>query len=236
MPERIKTNHYLGGYFIVEQATRAEFMSDKLLPKSIYTPSECICDLHPNSYCLSWVRKGNEELKEYQKKLNLSDEIFNSLCKDCEKYFNENKYGWENMFLDLNCLLYFKDKYFKNIPNLKILTISTTEKYKKEFLEEEVPLKNHSVTGVYSILQEECIVDIKKGFLGYEILGFEYGSFHSFICNSLETDLNTKLDIELNQYGKIDDYETACKGTEYVNNPEIGAEPVLWQPWAINEI
>lgn len=228
--------HYLGGYFIVEQTRRSDYMSKDLLPDFIFTPSNCICNLHPDSHCLSWVRKDVKEINGYQKRIKLPDDDFNSLCQDCNKYFEENKYGWVNMFLDLECLHYIKNKYFNNIDNLKILAISTTQQYMDDFLQEETPPENHGESGVYTMLKIKEEIDIQKKFRGYEILGFEYGSFHSFICNGLEKELNGKLGINFNSNGLIDNYKDACKAAEHVNNSGVGAEPVLWQPWAINEI
>ncbi len=56
------------------------------------------------------------------------------------------------------------------------------------------------------------------------------------MCNSLETDYSTKLNISFNRNGLIDNFEDAEKAADFTNSPEVGAEPVLWQPWAIIEI
>jgi hypothetical protein len=71
---------------------------------------------------------------------------------------------------------------------------------------------------------------------GFEILGEEWGEwFHSFVCNSLENEYVERLHLSLNKNGLIDCYEDAVRATDHTNLDEVGAEPVLWQPWLISE-
>ena len=47
--------------------------------------------------------------------------------------------------------------------------------------------------------------------------------------------LSHREDLKLNQYGLIDRHDLAIQATDYINLPKTGAEPLLWQPWAIIE-
>lgn len=69
--------------------------------------------------------------------------------------------------------------------------------------------------------------------LGFEILGYDMGTFHSYICNRLEDDYDKEYGFRLNRSGFISTIDEAKKLAEYTNRDDVGAEPVLWLPWVI---
>ncbi|MGC4068432.1 MAG: hypothetical protein QM784_28055 [Polyangiaceae bacterium] len=72
--------------------------------------------------------------------------------------------------------------------------------------------------------------------LGFEVLGANWGgSFHTFSCNSLEQQFSENIGIAFNQDGLIDTYEDALKASEYTNRDDVGAEPVAWYPFRLDE-
>jgi hypothetical protein len=121
------------------------------------------------------------------------------------------------------------------IQNINLLAIATTTQNRDLFLQEELS-SNNAEEGVYQALQSNQTIKINHNLLGYEVLGNDYGRFHSFVCNGLETDFAHKLNIKLNQHGLIDQYEQAIQASNYANHPDTGTEPVLWIPWAIIEL
>lgn len=230
---------YFGGYFIIESTHPKEWMGNNQFPNLIKTPSHCICNLHPDSICLNWVKSEKNEITDYQNKLKLSDMDFDNFRMDCDKYFNEDLFAWQSVFTDYKAAEYFLYKYLQAVPNLDIFSIATTADFREKYLKEEEKigtLENMVPSGIYLSLKKNELVNIKEGFIGFDILGFEYGSCHSFICNSLEKEYSDKLGIKLNENGLIESFEDACKATEFTNLPETAAEPVLWIPWSISKI
>jgi hypothetical protein len=53
---------------------------------------------------------------------------------------------------------------------------------------------------------------------------------------TIVADFAHQLNIKLNQHGLIDKYDQAIQGSDYANRPDLGAELVLWIPWAIIEL
>lgn len=70
-------------------------------------------------------------------------------------------------------------------------------------------------------------------FLGYDILGYGWFEFHSYICNGYYDDFLNKFGIRPNQYGLYDSYADAKKAADCLWDEEMGAELALWQPWAV---
>jgi hypothetical protein len=228
---------YIGGYYLIEGAPIKDWMNHDLLPAQILTPSSCICDLHPDDICLSWVKGDKKTKNAYREKLGITKEEFTELQKEVDELFNSEKYGWLQVFLEVEQARNYYQKWLTKIPNIKLVAIATTKKHKEIFLaEEKQEGDNAGFYGTWLSLRNNIPIDLNQGLLGYEVLGFEMGGFHSFICNSLENDFSKKLGIKFNDNGLISSFNDADKAADYAQNPDVGAEPALWQPWAIVEL
>ncbi len=228
--------YYIGGYYLVEGTGIKNCMDSTLLPNKIWSISDCICALHPDLSALSWACCLEEREHEYQKKLNLTKEGFTALQREVDELFNANKLGWLQTFIDRDAAIHYARKYLGDIPDLKLLMIATTREAKDFFLKEEEPKDNQGEVGVYLCLKQGLTVKNQDNLKGFEILGYEHGGFHSFLCNSLEKDFFEKLNIRLNENGLIESHAEGEKAVKYASDPNVGAEPVLWMPWAVYEI
>lgn len=227
---------YVGGYFLVEKAPQQEWMNKSVLPETLLTPSSSICPIHPKDIALGWVHGNDKARAKYRDSLGLSQREYIELQETIDQWFNENKYGWISTFIDLRSAKAFREKYLKNVNNVHLIAVATTQEYMQEFLEEEKPEGNIGESATYIALNQRQSVEESWQLLGWDILGHEMGAFWSFIINSLETDFSEKFNISFNEYGLVDSLETANIAAEYVRDPDIGAEPALWQPWAIYEV
>ena len=224
----MKDNYFLGGYYLVEGSPPQSWMNRSLLPTKLYSISTHISEHHPYLSLLTWV---DEPPENYRLKLGLDLNQFAALQIKADRWFDREQYGWAGVWIDPDIAREFALDYLSHIENLKLIAIALESSYRNEFLIDYNPK-----LGVDRILRSGQTIELNRGFLGYEILGDDRGSFCSFICNHLETDLKQKLGIRLNRYGLIEQYDLAIQATDYINLPETGAEPLLWQPWAIIEL
>lgn len=227
---------YFGGYYLIEGAVRSEWMAQDLLPHKIYTPSSCICKQHPDYIALPWVTASEEAHKVYREGLQLSEEEYLEMQIYVEEAFDKEEYGWFSIFLDLKVAREFAHRFLQKIPDIKLMGLGLTDEFRQFLLQESKPKDGQGALGIYLALKSGQLIDIKTGFRGFEILGWNYSEFHSFICNSLERKFVDELNIKLNENGLIDDWRDASRAADYTNNPDTGAEPVMWSPWAIVEI
>lgn len=227
---------YFGGYHLIEGAVRSEWMAQDLLPQKIYTPFSCICEQHPDYIALPWVTASEESHKTYREKLQLSEEEYLEMQIYVEEAFNKEEYGWFSIFLDLNAARGFAQRFLRKIPNIKLMVLGVSNEFRQFLLQEYKPKNNQGVFGMYLALKSGQVIDIHTGFRGFEVLGWNYFEFHSFICNSLERNFVHELDITLNKNGLIDNWQDASRAANYTNDADTGAEPVVWSPWAIVEI
>lgn len=222
----------LGGYFVVKAAQRALCMNKELLPEKIITVSECICDILPSTWALSWVNKRKEDIERANSAMGLTDGEFEELEEWATVKFDNGNIGWQNGFSDLATAREFCKKFLKTTDDVYILGIGLRKEDTEIFIDEERPCEGMGTTLVYNVLQRNEFIDT-SGFLGFDVLGCDIGSFHSYICNGLEHDFFEVFGIRPNKYGLYDSYTESRQAAEYLLNEEIGAEPALWQCWVV---
>lgn len=209
------------GYYIIEPVLRPKYVS--LDCTHILSASICICNLHPLLDGSFWLNHEKEQLK-YQNKLKLSSEQFSEMKQMVSDLFNEKKLDIDGRFMYLEDVHNFYNKYLNNLKDLKVIAISFDIRYKNILYDE---LKNTS----NSLVIEDTQTDGK--FLGYEILGWDYGAFHSYLCNSLDKDILERYKLKVNNLGIIQNsYNELLDFVKYIKDK---GEPVIWLPFAIYE-
>lgn len=109
------SNITLGGYFIVVPTTRSKYMDQTLIPEKFISISDCICDVLPGSWGLSWVSNRKEDIKRAKTLINVSDNKFLELEKWVDEDFNKGNFGWQHGFTNLQSAKEFADKYLYNL-------------------------------------------------------------------------------------------------------------------------
>jgi hypothetical protein len=101
-----------------------------------------------------------------------------------------------------------------------------------DFVVDVAPSSNPG-DGVVSVLAEER-APIEGEVWGFEVLGADFGTFHTYLCHGLETEFMDVLGVRFNERGLIEDWTGAAAASEWINRDEVGAEPVPWYPWRID--
>lgn len=210
------------GYYIIEPISKPNYIS--LCCEDILTPSHCICNLHPLLAASFWDHHKNEQIK-YQQTLRLSDEKFADMKKTVSILFNERKLDNDSRFIALSDMLSFYKNYLLRVPTLKLISIALEDIYRDCFFNEIRDTSN-----IFCPLNEQ---QFGGNLLGYDILGWDYGGFHTYLCNSLETKISAKFPLLVNKFGLIQNsYLEVKQFSEYI--ADMG-EPVLWLPFAVWE-
>jgi hypothetical protein len=211
-------------------------MDENLLPLMFWTVSRCICESLPDSWVLTWV-SDEASLKKrefFRNLLRMSQHVFAALQARFDDLLQDDRFGFPNVFFDLDPARDFYTRYLQRLPDVKLLSIALPEIYWAEF-KEFTPPDGAAENGVRKKLRERKMLESEALFRGFEILGYDCASFCSFVCNSLEGEYHTKLGITFNSNGLIDDYEHAVRAADFTMLDEVGAEPLLWRPWLVSE-
>ena len=229
--------HYLSaGYYLILPTSRKEYMDKVIVPESVLSVSECICTHYPDISIL-W---GNVEVKKdrYMEQLGLSLNTFQLLEQWIEEHRKTGDMLFLQVFSNLNAAQMFVNHFLNHLPDIRIISIGLPEQYKVDFLEDVAAYssKNPEPYGVEKILQRQLPVNMEGAqIIGYEVLGFDSGSFHSYLCNGLERDFSHHFNFSLNSHGLIHTFEEADRYSDYCNELGEATEAVLWLPWAIFE-
>jgi hypothetical protein len=164
------------------------------------------------------------------------DEVsFHQMQREFDKLLDDGEFGFPNVFFSLALARNFYSKYLRHLPDVKLLSIALPKDYWEAFIREFAPVGNVAENGVRQKLRARCPLEPEASFRGFEILGHDYASFCSFVCHALEGDYDKALGIALNTNGLINSYQDAVRAADYTMLDEVGAEPLLWQPWLISE-
>jgi hypothetical protein len=227
-------NYYLGGYYLVEGISRPS-NSSTFLPSTIWSISDCISPIYPNSWGLPWLSTTKEEVLAIQTRLGLTNAEFKEMQDWLNTAFNEERFGWPNVWLNLNDAQEYYRRYLQAIPQIKLLSIWIPSHDFDECLEAAEPDPGMGQAGLYLRLREPQKLTNLDHALGFELLNVEVGNIgHSFLCNHLEKEYQ-KMELTFNEHGLLAKYDDAKRAEEFTNLNTTGAEPGPWFPWLILE-
>jgi hypothetical protein len=224
----------IGGYYLIQATESKKWMNEKFFPTLIWSASRHICEIYPESWILPWV-SDDVSATENQEILELDDAEFKALQLEFNNLFNQDEFGFPNVFLSPAVARNFHGRYLKHLSNIRLLSIALADEYWEEFIQETEPGKNMGEYGIRTKLRARRSVEPEAVFKGFEVLGYDHGQFCSYICNSLQDDYSKKFGISLNKNGFIESYDDARKAADYTMLDETKAEPYLWFPWLISE-
>ncbi|RJP02832.1 hypothetical protein D3D03_03300 [Exiguobacterium sp. RIT452] len=215
---------------------RKDYMDEKIVPETVLSVSSCLCKQYPDTSIL-W---GNSEVKKarYMDQLGLSLNTVQLFEQWIEEHRNTGDVLFPQVFSSLHSAQDFLNRFLIQHPGIRIISIGLPERYKSDFLEdiELFSSKNPEPYGVEKMLLQHHPPEkdgAKK--VGYEVLGFDSGSFHSYLCNGLERDFRQHFNFSPNRFGLIDSIEEADRYSDYCNALGEETESVLWLPWGIFE-
>lgn len=211
-------------YYIIESISDDGLKVIELGPntKTLFSASECISNHHPELDKLSFT-DDFEKQEEYRNKLELSIDEFESLKDESYQLFANQKYKNAGLFLKLKDAKGIYENYFIKNTNVTLVGVAIrtnfVDKLLEEVDEELLPTKLNSSVCVH---------------IGNEIIGYDIGGFHSYVCNGLHKILEKHFSIQINEFGLLDNnYEEVSKFADFIQGQ---GEPVEWLPVSLYKI
>lgn len=218
----MKERYILGGFYLIRPAQRALCMNNELLPEKIITVSECICDNLPGTWDLERADSIKNILHDPKKELSVW----------VEDQFEKGYIGWQYGFGNIETARAFYARFLNDMDDVYLFGIGVSEEDAVFLLGEEKPAENTGGTLVYSVLSRAEILDTAN-LVGFDVLGYDMGYFHSYICNGFESPFYTLFDMKPNKFGLYDSYAKAKQAAEHLSGESSGAEPAVWLSWAV---
>lgn len=225
-------NHIIAGYLIIEPVARPHWTQESKLPITLLTATDCICSVHPGEWGLAWT-SSPDDVEAIKAKLGLSSENLAAIQNKVQELFDAGQYGLPNVFSTYKAAKRFKEEHLQ-VLDCQIVRLSLPEPFLAVCIDEMMPEGNLLESGYLCNLKKKVSDPNSGQILGYEVLCWDTGAFHSFICNGLEKDYEEKLGLKLNPNGLFDDLESAVQAVDYTNREDVGAEPGYWAPFRLS--
>lgn len=200
----------------------------------IISNSECVATIIPAWWMYNWSLDGSKERNEFCNLFNMDEETMGQLCEEITQLFEEEKLGYPNVIFSLKTARYLYAKYFKELHGIKLVGIGLDSNEAEKLIYYLKPrATNEGEMGIYKMLKKKIRMD-QLGVIGYDILGYELGIFHSYFCPDLEGEIREVLKMKENIYGLFDSYTKSVEASRYINFNSTN-ELALWQPWVVCE-
>ena len=222
------------GFFITKKIPLPDWFNRSLLPAELLSLSTCLAPTIPDTWCLSWATKSDEKIQKIASHFALAPGPLKQLTEWVSSRFDQTHFGWPNVCLSLDAARELMKMFFAHTPGLILAGLGIDQALAREFLDEQLAAGGKPGVAEAIGLNQPLRPDAKP--LGFDVLGYENGGFHSWLCNGFETQVNEKLNIQAQTLGLLKTYGEAERIAEYCNDAANGAEPVHWHPWLVTEI
>lgn len=218
------SSYYLGGYFLIKLRP-VDFGSPK--EHTVYTCSTCINDTLIENWSYSWTADNNSQINSVLKDFDLELNKISEIRSWVDKEYDHQHIGWQSVFLDLQTAKRYKQAFFSHLDEILIIGIYFNESESLKLLKEFETNK----IGLHQTLQKKIPENqsMNEKLLGFDLIGVEIsGDFHTFYCHDISNELTNRFNLEINSYGLLNNTDNWEPVLEYMNDEEIGLEPVPW--------
>jgi hypothetical protein len=233
MNEQADSSQISGGYLVARPVAReGTFWDASLVPPTFWTASDCLAHVAPGTWAIEWVQMDEAERLTEAGSFGLPRDRVPDILSWVTSRFDQD-FGWPNVFLALEAAREFCERFVPRDSDAAILGLALAREDAEDFLQRCQPGEREGAPGVYQRLARRLSPEAGGQLLGSEVLGFDHGSFHSFLCNALERDFAAKFGAHPNAHGLYDGHMLARQCAAHVDRGEVGAEPGVWLAWAL---
>lgn len=215
-----------GGYFLTRPVARNDqFMATDLLPEHILTLSSCLTDVALEFW---WNHENVAEAADFGVPSDRWPDLITWYLDQFESHI-----GAPGVAFSTSVIRGFVNLFVPDPSELVILGGGLNPESAARLLRECRTPAERGEYGVFEMVEKHLSLEAGGILQGFEVVSYEYGLEHSWLCNSLEGDVNEQFGIVPNGMGLLDTFEEAATVAEYVNRDDVAAEPGLWLPWLV---
>lgn len=203
------------GYYICPVMNTPKYLNT--ISKKLISASECLCDHQPQlGFCAGWKPYGDNE--DYRKKYHLSLDEYQKMSAKIGRLFEDKLFYSDGRFICEEDAVSFYKAYF-DLPEIMLICL----KIDKENISK--------LDADFTYIQEDDAVSMSREMMGYDIIGWDMGGFHSFLCNGLHEDFHN---IKFTSLGLLDmDYREVEAMAQLIQGK---GEPVDWIPCKLEQV
>jgi len=202
-----------------------------LVPERVVTLSTCLAPLCPDVWAYAWTKEPSEARAREQARFGLSEEAAGALTTWCDGAFQRGELGYPCVLLSRIVALDLWRRFLRSSGAL-LLELALPSEDLPDLLAAIAPVAGSAEGGLAAALRRQQ--EAEDGLtLGFDVLGLDYGSFHSYLCNGLEREFAARFGARPNALGLFDDHRLARQCAAWAGGPEAKAEPGPWRAWRV---
>lgn len=207
------------------------WMAAELLPPRLVSACDCLVDKAPGTWALAWATHTDAERTVAAAAFGLDAAATAEAIAWTTAAFEQGIVGWPDVFFALDDARAFARRFIPATVEVFVAGIALPDDLAATLLATVGPVPGASPSGVDEALRREEAAVPEGEFLGFEVLGYEHGGFHSFVCNGLERAFRDALGVVPNAHGLYEEEADARRCAAHAGCSSTGAEPGLWLPW-----
>lgn len=220
------TDYISGGYYVLKTIPRPHDLSG-ILPNTLLTISTCFTRVVRDIIELQWDIYDNvgetiaEEAKEFG--------IPNAKIPEVVTWAKAQANTHYSVYSEVEPALELRRLFIRE-PSAHVIGIGLHTSLLDSF-ESQLEKDVNRGSGLLELVREKRPPAEGGAVLGFEPLGFEATTFHSWLCHYAPDEVFKRFGIRPNGFGLIDTLHDARRANEYLL--ETGAEPAIWEPWLV---
>jgi hypothetical protein len=232
------SDYMLGGVFVTRPVLRPDYSHSDLLPDNIVSLSSCICQFFPATWSIEWTSDDYESRAKSASVFGITEDKLKPTIEAITGLFADS-FGWESVIYSREAANRIVKEFLPTDIDFQIIGAALHRSHVETYLKYTAPPKPKpgfapaGAHGTYEVLSKGESPEVPHEILGFELLVYDHGLSHSWLCNGLEKECHHKLNVLPNAHGLIDNFDDAWRCTEHISSDKVGAEPGLWLPWLL---
>lgn len=216
--------YYLAGYYLIQVRP---FSYEGLKCKGVLTCSGCINSSLLDSFSRSWTSRA-EDIQKAESDYNLDLETISNIQAWADQNDEAGTIGYQNVFSTLEAATEYHQKFFSHLDKVKLLGLYLPESDIERLIEDFREAKWAEEGIRINVKKKER--ERSKGIeLGFDLIGLSPGgSFHTFHCHFLADFFEEEFNVDINEFGLIENDVKRQELTEYMNDKNSPVEPDPW--------
>lgn len=198
----------------------------ELLPPTVLTLSSCFADIAPDLWAVDWKSYPLADVAAEAAKFGIKPH----LAAELMKWVTAQTTGEHpNAFRSTDTAREFRRRFSVSSDVLVVgkgLHTSLLASF-----HEQLGKESNRGYGLLDRVERKEQLAGGGDFLGYEPLGYDATSFHTWLCHSMPDEAKARFGIIPNENGLISNLRDAVELTRHM--VETGAEPGIWEPWLL---
>jgi hypothetical protein len=179
-------------------------LSQGLLPAQILTLTSCLTNLFPDSWALEWVQCSDDDRVAKAARFGVPVSGVQALVRTVTQLHDTGDIGWPNVWNNLEAARGLIGEALSNPSDIVLVGAGIPGDCVDEFLRQLAPEPREGPCGAFQLATARQTLASGGEILGWEVLGFDRASCHSWLCNSLHIAAAERLGVGLGKFGLLD--------------------------------